>query len=295
MSDWTFSVATPQDLAPYYDPYINNDPGFMYTPGAGMVPTQFEMAPQGGFNVGGAPLMPNALPSFNPSSVGAPAAGGPAPAMPSVPEPTPSPAAAVSNAAPVLGGAMGAGDQGKGGPATSVPGSGVGGGSAVAGRGYMPGSQSMSDTVRSGESVFNSRTPGVSGMASPAASIASTQGPASQPGAFSKFASGLGKDLLRSSMPALIGGGLNMLGSALAPKPEGPRQSPMSAPPIAPPPAAPTPGPAPMTAPESAPLPGAKWSPLLMGNAPKMGNPNLGIETEKRMKKGKNTGGMALY
>lgn len=301
LSNWTFDLASPQDLAPYYDPYINNDPGFMYTPGTGMVPTQFSMPPAGGgFNVGNAPLMPGAMPSFSPSS--APAPGGPAPDLMSAATTSSS-----ANAPATLGGVQGGGDRGSG-PSKTTPGISASSGSAVSGRNYQPGSQANigvgpdaslgnKPSMQSYNNPYQAVSTGKPWY-NPFASDTSSYAPGVKPldagmsgqqsGGFGGFMKDLGRAATSSGVQALIGGGLSALGSALAPKPQMPK--PMS-----------TGSGLPMPAPQKqkqepmAPLPGANWSPLLMQNPMTGGNPNIGLEVEKKMRRGKNTGGMSMY
>jgi hypothetical protein len=97
----------------------------------------------------------------------------------------------------------------------------------------------------------------------------------------------------------LIGGGLSLLGSSLAPKQRQPGvggPAPAAAASPAPTPTTPT-GTPNMGAPIP-PTPGAQWSPLLMKQpgGSSAGSPaGLVDATKKRMKRGGQTGGMSLY
>lgn len=61
-----------------------------------------------------------------------------------------------------------------------------------------------------------------------------------------------------------------------------------------PPPTTPTGSPN-MGVTEPASMPGSQWSPLLMKKTPQMSGSNVGLEAQKRMRRGGQTGGMALY
>lgn len=216
--------------------------------------------PTGGFSLGGTP--------FNPASVGAPPMGGPAPAsfgpMPGA-APTGGMGTTAAASAPLGSPSLSPGD----GARPPIPKELQGGSLLTNGdKGWKPGSQ-MAPT--------------------PPAETGMNWG-------------GLGKDLLKAAIGsgtgALIGGGLNLLGSALAPKPERPKpQGGGGAP--APAPATPLPPPTTPTGtpnvPESAPLPGAQWSPLLMQNKQPNVVDQAGLEAQKRMRRGGQTGGLALY
>lgn len=100
---------------------------------------------------------------------------------------------------------------------------------------------------------------------------------------------GIGGNVAGSATSALVGGGISLLGQALAP-----RAKPQAGTPAGPVPAASSPN---MGAPAS-PLPGARWSPLLMRTNVAPGSAAssaAGLETQRRMRRGGATGGMTMY